>query len=68
MQEYLQSKGIQTLIHYPKPPHKQKAYAQFNSQNLPITEQIHGELLSLPISPVLSAGDITTVINAINEY
>ena len=53
LQQYLTDHGIQTLIHYPIPPHKQKAYTAWNTLSFPITEQIHKEVLSLPISPVL---------------
>jgi dTDP-4-amino-4,6-dideoxygalactose transaminase len=58
LQQYLADNGIQTLIHYPVPPHKQKAYKEWNSQDWPVTEQIHEEILSLPISPVMSRDDI----------
>ena len=68
LQEYLRDSGIQTLIHYPKPPHKQQAYSDWNKKSYPITEKIHGEILSLPISPVMSYEDTTAVIRAINEY
>ena len=54
LQQHLTDNGIQTLIHYPIPPHKQRAYYQWNDITLPITEQIHREVLSLPISPVTS--------------
>jgi dTDP-4-amino-4,6-dideoxygalactose transaminase len=54
LQSYLAANDIQTLIHYPIPPHKQMAYAEWNHLSFPITEQVHNEVLSLPISPVLS--------------
>jgi dTDP-4-amino-4,6-dideoxygalactose transaminase len=68
LQEYLSEKEIQTLIHYPIPPHKQKAYKRMNSLNYPITEQIHQEVLSLPISQVLSDNEIKKVVEIINLF
>jgi dTDP-4-amino-4,6-dideoxygalactose transaminase len=68
LQAFLMDRGIQTLIHYPIPPHKQKAYAQWNNLSFPITESIHEEVLSLPISPVMSDEEVINVIEAINEY
>lgn len=68
LQEYLKIKGIQTLIHYPIPPHKQKAYAEWNHLSFPITEQIHREVLSLPISPVISKEEAFCVVQALNEF
>lgn len=68
LQNYLSENGIQTLIHYPIPPHKQEAYRQYNDQNFKITEQIHNEVLSLPISPVMSNDEVETVYNILNEY
>ena len=68
LQNYLTDNGVQTLIHYPIPPHKQKAYKDWNNLQFPITEQIHDEVLSLPISPVMSDGDIENVISICNHY
>lgn len=68
LQQYLTDCGIQTIIHYPIPPHKQECYREMNYLSLPITEQIHNEELSLPISPVMSNEDITAVIEAINHF
>ncbi|MCX6245344.1 MAG: DegT/DnrJ/EryC1/StrS family aminotransferase [Bacteroidetes bacterium] len=67
-QRFLGEKGIQTLIHYPVPPHKQKAYADWNKLYLPVTEKIHAEVLSLPISPVLTEEETEQVISAVNAY
>jgi dTDP-4-amino-4,6-dideoxygalactose transaminase len=67
-QDFLAEKEIQTIIHYPIPPHKQKAFSKMNNLSFPITETIHNEVLSLPISPVLSDAEITRVINAVNSY
>lgn len=72
MQSYLTDKGMQTLIHYPIPPHKQKCYEgkgilKFDGK-LPVTEMIHERELSLPISPVMTDDEVSTVINAINSF
>jgi len=67
-QEFLTSKGVQTLIHYPIPPHKQKAYKEWNELYLPATERIHEEVLSLPINSLLSKSEISIVIDAVNSY
>jgi dTDP-4-amino-4,6-dideoxygalactose transaminase len=68
IQHYLAENGIQTLIHYPIPPHKQKAYSIMNGYVYPITELIHEQVLSLPISPVLTKNDVDKVIEIINSY
>ncbi|PZR20608.1 MAG: aminotransferase [Flavobacterium psychrophilum] len=68
LQQYLKDNDIQTLIHYPIPPHKQAAYPQLNGLSLPITEQIHEEVLSLPISPMLTAEEVQKVVDAMNNY
>ncbi|WP_444994320.1 DegT/DnrJ/EryC1/StrS family aminotransferase [Aliikangiella sp. IMCC44359] len=68
LQKYLNERGIQTLVHYPIPPHKQKAYCQFNELSLPITEKIHDKVLSIPMSPVMTDEEIENVIDALNNY
>ena len=68
LQAHLESAGIQTNIHYPTPPHKQLAYAERQDLSLPVTEQIHREILSLPMSPVMSDEEVLTVIDAVNSY
>ena len=68
LQKYLLNHNIQTIVHYPIPPHKQVAYKELNIMHLPITEQIHNEVLSLPISSVISNFDIELIINTINKY
>ena len=67
-QQLLAEKGVQTLIHYPIPPHKQKAYKEWNDFSYPISEKMHKEVLSLPISPVMTDVEVTKVIEAINAY
>lgn len=68
LQEFLNSKGIQTLIHYPIPPHKQEAYGAYNKLSFPITEQIHAEVLSLPISAFITDNEVKQVVKALNDY
>ena len=68
LQNYLYTNGIETVIHYPIPPHKQKALQEFNYLSLPITEKIHQEVLSLPISSVLTDEEITHIIATLNSY
>jgi dTDP-4-amino-4,6-dideoxygalactose transaminase len=68
LQRYLSDNGIQTLIHYPIPPHKQLAYKEWNNIALPITEKIHNEVLSLPISQVMDDSEIEYVVRTINKY
>ena len=67
-QQYLKDNGIQTLIHYPIPPHNQECYREWNGISLPITEQIHNQELSLPISPVLTLAEAEEVVRGINRY
>ncbi|MBK1894415.1 DegT/DnrJ/EryC1/StrS family aminotransferase [Chryseobacterium paridis] len=68
LQTYLAEKGIHTIIHYPIPPHHQEAYKEMNMLSFPISEKIHREVLSLPISSVLRDEEIDTIIKALNEY
>lgn len=68
LQQYLTDNGIQTLIHYPIPPHKQEAYKQYNNLSFPITEMIHEEVITLPLSPVMTDEEIKTVTDTINNY
>ena len=68
LQEYLASHGVQTLIHYPIPPHKQEALSQLSLGVFPITQRIHNEELSLPMSPLLSMREVDYVIELINKF
>lgn len=68
IQQYLTEVGIQTLIHYPVPPHKQLAYKEWNNLYLPITEQIHNQVLSLPMSPVMTDIEVQSVVDALNKF
>lgn len=65
---WLKDNGIETLIHYPIPPHKQMSMTEYADLSLPITEQIHREILSLPISPMLTDAEVDYVINTINKF
>jgi len=67
-QQYLTDNGIQTVIHYPTAPHKQDAYKEYSALSLPITEQIHREVISLPISPVMTSEEVETVVRIVNEF
>lgn len=67
-QKYLLDNEIQTIIHYPIPPHKQECYKLWNNLSYPITEEIHKSVLSLPISPVMSDDEVKKVVEVINEY
>ncbi|WP_439556910.1 DegT/DnrJ/EryC1/StrS family aminotransferase [Dyadobacter sp.] len=65
---YLDSKNIQTNVHYPLPIHKQQAYASLNELSFPITEQIHREVISLPLNPVLREDEVTYIIETVNQF
>ena len=67
-QAYLKSNGVETLIHYPIPPHKQKALIRYKTLNLPITEAIHNTVISIPISPVMPQTDAEKIVELINAY
>jgi dTDP-4-amino-4,6-dideoxygalactose transaminase len=68
LQRYLLEQGIETLIHYPIPPHKQQAYKEYHTLSFPITEGIHREVLSLPIGPGLDTEELEHVVSALNQY
>lgn len=68
LQKYLSDNGIGTVIHYPTPPHKQEAYKEWNDLSYPISEQIHHEVISLPISPVQTIEQTKYVIDVINKF
>jgi dTDP-4-amino-4,6-dideoxygalactose transaminase len=67
-QRYLSDNGIETLIHYPVPPHKQKAYADWDSRSYPISEDIHATVISLPLHPAMKKQDVDYVIETCNGY
>lgn len=68
LRKHLDRHGIQTLIHYPVPPHQQAAYQEFNTVRYPITETIHQQVLSLPISPTLGIQDALKICKTINSF
>lgn len=68
LQAYLAENDIQTLIHYPIPPHKQAAYKDLNGLHLPITEVLHKSILSLPLSPVICDKDVEMIVDVINKW
>lgn len=68
LQQYLTDNSIQTLIHYPIPPHKQQAYIKWNDLSLPVTELIHNEILSIPISQVMKDWEVEQVGKIINAF
>lgn len=68
LQSYLTENGIETVIHYPIPPHKQKALASFNNLSFPITEKIHDQVLSLPLNPILTTEQVRFIIKKVNEW
>ncbi|MEN4759372.1 DegT/DnrJ/EryC1/StrS family aminotransferase [Chryseobacterium sp. C39-AII1] len=67
-QAYLTENGVQTLIHYPIPPHHQEAYKEWKTLSFPISEKIHREVLSLPISPVMTKDEIEKIISIVNDF
>jgi len=68
LQKHLAKLGIQTLIHYPIPPHHQTAYTEWEECSFPVSEKIHSQILSLPIGPTLSIEDANAVIQACNSF
>lgn len=68
LQSYLKENGVQTDIHYPIPPHLQRAYSQWGRPSLPVTERIHREELSLPVSQVLTEEECKEVTRLINDF
>ena len=67
-QKYLTDNSVQTIIHYPTPPHKQGAYAEWNDCSFPIAEEIHRTIISLPMSPVLTDDEVKQVTEIVNAY
>ena len=68
LQAYLRENGIQTLIHYPIPPHKQDCYKEWKERSYPITEEIHAQELSIPMNQAISEEEAEEVVNVINSY
>lgn len=68
LQHYLKQNGIETMIHYPIPPHKQKAMSSWNNLSFPITEKIHDEVLSLPLNGVLTDDEVSKISKILNQF
>lgn len=68
LQKYLAGNGIQTLIHYPIPPHKQECYKEWNERSYPVTEKIHTQELSIPMNQVVSEEEAKDVVRVINSF
>ena len=68
LQAYLKDNGIETLIHYPIPPHRQACYKEWNTLSLPITEQISEQELSIPCHQAMTDGEVEAVITALNHF
>ena len=68
LQKYLTDNGIQTLIHYPIPPHKQECYKGWNERSYPVTEKIHVQELSIPMNQVLTMQEAEQVVKVINQF
>jgi dTDP-4-amino-4,6-dideoxygalactose transaminase len=68
LQKYLFENGVETVIHYPVPPHKQICYKEYNSLSLPITERLAAQELSLPMSPVLTEAEMNQVVECVNSF
>lgn len=68
LQQHLAQQSVQTLVHYPIPPHRQQAYPQLADLSLPLTERLHEQVLSLPMDPTLTASSVQHVIDACNSF
>jgi dTDP-4-amino-4,6-dideoxygalactose transaminase len=68
LRAYLSENGIETLVHYPIPPHQQAAFRHMNSERYPVTEQIHREVLSLPLNPVLEESEVSRIVEVVNRF
>jgi dTDP-4-amino-4,6-dideoxygalactose transaminase len=68
LQAYLKDNGIETLIHYPIPPHRQRCYSEWSTLSLPITEQISAQELSIPCHQAMTEEEVASVINAVNAF
>ena len=68
LQKYLLEHGVETQIHYPIPPHKQKCYSDWNKLSFPITEQIHAQELSIPCNQTMTQKEVDTIIDLLNKF
>jgi dTDP-4-amino-4,6-dideoxygalactose transaminase len=68
LQKYLSEHGVETQIHYPIPPHKQKCYSEWSKLSFPITEQIHAQELSIPCNQAMTQKEVDTIIDLLNQF
>ena len=68
LQQYLKDNGVETQIHYPVPPHKQRCYSEWNHLSFPITERIHREELSIPCNQAMKNEEVDEIINLLNSF
>ena len=68
LRQYLADNGVETQIHYPIPPHKQKCYKEWNTLSFPITEQIHAQELSIPCHQALTDEEFNRIIDLLNAF
>ena len=68
LQRYLARQGVETLVHYPVPPHRQEACKAMNHLSFPVSEQLHREVLSLPLSPVMDKNELERVVKVLNDF
>ena len=68
LQAYLKAQGVHTIIHYPIPPHQQEALKEYHDLSFPVTEQIHREVLSIPLHPVMDDATVSQIISLLNSY
>jgi dTDP-4-amino-4,6-dideoxygalactose transaminase len=68
LQAYLKDNGVETQIHYPIPPHKQKCYKEWNNLELPITELIHEQELSIPCNQALTYDEVSYIADLLNSF
>lgn len=68
LQHYLTKHNIQTVIHYPTPPHRQLAYKEFKDLCFPLSEELHREVISIPMDPTLTEEQVSYVINVLNKF
>ncbi len=66
--EFLTTKGVGSLVHYPVPPHKQKALSEYNHLSFPKTEKYHSEVISIPLYPSLNENEVQHIIDVLNSY
>ena len=68
LQQHLHESGVQTVVHYPIPPHRQQAYSDLRAGALPIADRLAGEVLSLPIGPHMTDGQVDHVVSAVSSF